>query len=235
LCVAVRRGVLPLPTARTQPLFPPGGRAPLKSQKRRMGEPHPRGNPAQAGGRTRGVSPPLCWRSGSEPLFLSAPPPRGGRRGCGLGFFSGGVGAASRCALVNSGKGSVWGPCGPEARSFFFAQPPSPRRGGRGRLAVHGVWGASPVKRAACFTRFELSLQSAFHQSLALLVLYRSHADIEPSQPQHWALALLTPSNATDHWGVGSGGGGGTVTPAPLRHRVFFLPAVPSLASGRRG
>jgi len=52
--------------------------------------------------------------------------------------------------------------------------------------------------KVVCFTRFELSIQSAFHQSLTLLVLYRSRADIEPSGPQHPVFALPRSSNVTE-------------------------------------
>lgn len=56
----------------------------------------------------------------------------------------------------------------------------------------------SYLLKAVCFTRFELSIQSAFHQSLTLLVLYRSRADIEPSEPQHSVFALPRSSNVTE-------------------------------------
>jgi hypothetical protein len=51
---------------------------------------------------------------------------------------------------------------------------------------------------ATCFTRFELSIQSAFHQSLTVLVCYRSCADIEPSESQHSVFALPRSSNVTE-------------------------------------
>jgi len=58
----------------------------------------------------------------------------------------------------------------------------------------------SYLLKAVCFTRFELSIQSAFHQSLTLLVLYRARADIEPSGPQHPVFALPRSSNVTESW-----------------------------------
>jgi len=60
----------------------------------------------------------------------------------------------------------------------------------------------SHLLKVVCFTRFELSIQSAFHQSLTLLVLYRSRADIEPSGPQHPVFALPRPSNVTESYGL---------------------------------